>query len=1186
MTQRIDFSSPLLRPDPCEPLDRRWVRNEGLLLRALHQGNVIAFLGSGISREFDYPSWKDFALEVLAETSRALGEAGINALEARNIESLREEAEKAKDKLKPTEFMFLIGACRTALERNGRLSVYDDYIRRRFQPKTDLDRPKDPFQSLLRLPIRRFVTTNYDCEIERALSGCGLACHEDLGLDDRRHGLGMKALDCKASFTQDLDGLERLVRFALADGHGPEARVFHCHGRYDQPRSVIATEDDYRRWYLDRQQGASLAFQQNVELLFGSNPLLFIGYGLEDEDLLRPLRQFIALNPARKGTRPLFALISSFSGEEDYRFAGLFERLGLNVCPIPLKSKDEDLTDALCRKLGEIRGNLDEARKHASEKPKMRWAPPLESAPKPHCEIRSLAAVPAPAPPRLEEAVQEPGVVVLVGPSGCGKSHHLLAIVKSAQRLGFAGGFYWNAHYANESITALEAALCYFDPAGEKCSTGTLYERIVRCLKKGRFLLVIDGCERLLRREGIDGRAVSYSATFHRLLRAVACPESQSTVVIAGRQRPADLDEIVPHGPILSLGLSRATAHDLLLRKPFDSLSNAEEEKVSALCSLLRGHAYGLYLARQYVRHGAARLSSSQACERLQRLVHRLEDELRDKRLHAMVRLMVERLDGDQGGGLARPLLERLSFFLNPVCTTTLELCFKEACKEKKIKPHNELCRPLYMKLVKTGLLVKLRLPGRPDTFGYTVHVTVRSALFRPLQGAEEDPLPAFGLSGFTSGRQGVAPSSDHCPHVRDLFAQILLKAEEDLERNPSNPVLARELCRDAYNLIRTRMEANTAPRWCPYEDYLQYGLRLLDLARRASPGEWTYCEYPDARRFTEAEGAPLYPAELAWLYNDIALAYSAEGHVVEACSLWEKTYEISRLIEDHQSGGSYHLEVLLSLAMTTLERGRLAAAGQYVEDAERILRESPDDDYKARILGLRGLIAHLRGNLLEASDLYERSLALLNEGNNLRAQSVFLKHLADIKLTTQQWGEADLLIRNSRALAESGVFPELVINARISEGHRLSRTGQPVQARLEYNAVLSEARRIGCRKLEVRALTALARLSLDQKDVDGARDQAMQAMSLANELGLGLRKPHCLVVLGLATLEAGQKDLGIAYLRLAKQMADGQGYWSRSREAEDKLRELGVDPEEPAGGLTTPPSPRAPSPPPGSPSP
>lgn len=48
-------------------------------------------------------------------------------------------------------------------------------------------------------------------------------------------------------------------------------------------------------------------------------------------------------------------------------------------------------------------------------------------------------------------------------------------------------------------------------------------------------------------------------------------------------------------------------------------------------------------------------------------------------------------------------------------------------------------------------------------------------------------------------------------------------------------------------------------------------------------------------------------------------------------------------------------------------------------------------------------------------------------------------------------------------------------------------------------------------------------------------------------------------VVLGLATLEVGQRELGIAYLKNARRLADRQEYWLRMREAEEELYRLGA---------------------------
>ena len=77
-----------------------------------------------------------------------------------------------------------------------------------------------------------------------------------------------------------------------------------------------------------------------------------------------------------------------------------------------------------------------------------------------------------------------------------------------------------------------------------------------------------------------------------------------------------------------------------------------------------------------------------------------------------------------------------------------------------------------------------------------------------------------------------------------------------------------------------------------------------------------------------------------------------------------------------------------------------------------------------------------------------------------------------------------------------------------------------------------------------------------------------MESLRIANELVLGLKQTHDLVVLGCATIEARQHKLGIAYLKHAKHLADRQGYWLRSHEAEEHLHRLGEAAPEPLQSL------------------
>jgi len=1181
--------------------EARQQRSRNMLLRALEQGTTIAFLGAGISQPFGYPDWKKLGLTVLNLTLKELNKHKTDLRVAgclKYIRSLRRGARGLGDKLEADALMFMIGACKSALDlapEDLSNTVYYGLFEKKFSKALSSKKP-NAFEALLKLPIQRFVTTNYDREIENALIRKGVAkerFHFEAKPDSAEYR-------CRLSLTQRREDLGRLTLFSLSRARGNDNMVYHCHGRFDEPEFIVATEADYQYWYLGREAGPSAAFQQGIELLLGSNPLLFIGYSLRDEDLLRPLRQLGVLDPARKDKRPLFALLECAQNkpEQDmdlYHHEVLFERYGLHVIPY-MREAPETRTRDLTTALEKLQKDLQQAHRQWSAKPFLTRPVHLTEPRVPYCEIDTkvvkLRDIPLKPLECLKEEIRRPGIVVLVGPSGSGKSLHALKLTVTEQK-HFSKIFYWNAHYGNEAMTALDHALAYFDP--ERTLKGSRHERIAKCLQENRFLLILDGCERLLRRTKEDDprEGITYSVTFRRLLKAFSDVRNKSTVLLASRLKPLDLDLFQGGKNIRYLSVSRVEVDDLKKSKPFKAMLASDDgqarEEISALCSLLRGHNYGLFLAGRYLEMAGEQVENR--LRDLNELNRGLADKHRDERLQEMVDRQIKRVDevlreeANRGAKHkdknrhtepARALLGILTNFLGPVCNETIEICFKEACFES-----NPSCSCVREKLKTSGLLVPFRQPIMelevPET--YTVHCTARTALLRSRHSGPTDPLPAFGLSGCTSGRLGVNPDRARKPRLRKLFDRIIEEAESRL--HTKDWATARAFCRDAFSLVRTNMDANTAPRWCTYDEYVQFPLAVATLAKRAAREEalavatlakraawedpalgcWTYCEHADAFELAERENAALYPAELAWLYHDIALALSGSGSIHDACTFLEQAYEVCRLIEHPAEGGGFHLEVLLSLAYTFIEMGRMPAACRHLDDAERLLGEMPDDDFAARILGLRGLMLHLRGDLQGADDYYDRCLKLLRPGMNLRAQSIFLKHKADVKISIQAFEEADLLVRNSRALAESGVFPELVANVRISEGHRLLRTGKAVQARLEYTAVLREAKRIGFRKLEVRALTALARLALDQQDADGARDNALRALSLANELGLGLRQSHALVVLGLATLEMGQSDLGIAYLWHAKRLADDQEYWSRSREAENKLLELGVNP-------------------------
>jgi hypothetical protein len=181
----------------------------------------------------------------------------------------------------------------------------------------------------------------------------------------------------------------------------------------------------------------------------------------------------------------------------------------------------------------------------------------------------------------------------------------------------------------------------------------------------------------------------------------------------------------------------------------------------------------------------------------------------------------------------------------------------------------------------------------------------------------------------------------------------------------------------------------------------------------------------------------------------------------------------------------------------------------------------------------------------------------------NVRAQSYFLAYRAALEVRLGHLDRGEASARSARALAETGHFPDLVAYARLSMGKLLRARKLLREATIEYRAALEEARRLGIGRLESEVLAELSRLALGLGDVEIARQRAAESLLVANSLGLGLRQTHALLMLGLATARAGQRDLGVAFLKLTWNFATQQEYWLRRREAEEFLEQLGENPRE-----------------------
>jgi tetratricopeptide (TPR) repeat protein len=193
---------------------------------------------------------------------------------------------------------------------------------------------RDPLKIVLsEFKINRFLTTNYDHEIENLFHEAGYKASVPTG----RGPAGLPSTPARAVwrdlvFTYDTSGeLGALV----SRDRSSEAWVVHLHGRAERggpahhSSAIIATEDDYRARY-ERLDKSRSVIDDTIRLTFGSSPLLFLGIGFDEIDLLRPLRQFMSA-PGRMGDRLAVALLPRHSDEPsaELRKIDLLQRFGV-----------------------------------------------------------------------------------------------------------------------------------------------------------------------------------------------------------------------------------------------------------------------------------------------------------------------------------------------------------------------------------------------------------------------------------------------------------------------------------------------------------------------------------------------------------------------------------------------------------------------------------------------------------------------------------------------------------------------------------------------------------------------------------------------------------------------------------------------------------------------------------------
>ena len=274
-----------------------WMRVPEEVIEAAKSGELVMFVGAGVSMQADLPSWKKFAHLVLDDLT---AEGLFNHSQAKLLRSLE-----------PRKILSI------ARHPEHKTKTNLDYA----QYFTPEDSQSDVYKSLNSMNCT-FVTTNYDLLLKPRV--------ENPEPDRSSPQLGDRVATPNDMLRPLLD----------QPGH-----VIHLHGSIEQPESMVISTAEY----LKRYQNESV--QIFLEYLFSRKTVVFVGYGLEETELLEHILRR-GLVQAGSKEKKLFALKGYYSHEKpiyEQLFKYYKHTFGLHLLGYSLDTKGYKLLDSILR---------------------------------------------------------------------------------------------------------------------------------------------------------------------------------------------------------------------------------------------------------------------------------------------------------------------------------------------------------------------------------------------------------------------------------------------------------------------------------------------------------------------------------------------------------------------------------------------------------------------------------------------------------------------------------------------------------------------------------------------------------------------------------------------------------------------------------------------------------------------
>lgn len=214
------------------------------LVKRIREGKCILFAGAGTSLDAGLPSWHEL-LRNMIEQVDACGQ--LDSDQKDELESL----------LRIQDFTVVAEFCKEKLGARG----FADLIKENLNSK---NRVSVIHNTLADIPFKSAITSNYDNFIEKTHRNYRVILPDDIN-----------------KFEKDT------VDSIFEDDMFP---IFKIHGSYDDPSSIILTDNDYRNIIFRKPK-----YRENLKQLFKDKSLLFIGFRFRDFSINLMLQEIFTI---------------------------------------------------------------------------------------------------------------------------------------------------------------------------------------------------------------------------------------------------------------------------------------------------------------------------------------------------------------------------------------------------------------------------------------------------------------------------------------------------------------------------------------------------------------------------------------------------------------------------------------------------------------------------------------------------------------------------------------------------------------------------------------------------------------------------------------------------------------------------------------------------------------------------